>query len=95
MQSNIVMCSCDNCGKKLKTCNNHLNIVTSKSESCVWRRIHVKIENVSGVNNNAETRNADLCQKCAVQLLKDAIKRIESGERVSAGMGHVDQQRWN
>jgi len=86
--------SCDNCGKQLKTFSNQLNIVTSKNESTCWRRLHVRIQEVSGVHNDAKTRNADLCKKCAILLLEDAVKRIKNGERATAGVEEIDKQGW-
>lgn len=70
----------------MKTCNNNLAIVTEQeSFGQTWSRIRVKIEHSHGIHNNGETKNADLCKKCAIFLLEDAINRIKKGERATAG----------
>lgn len=86
---------CDNCGKKLKTCDNHLNIMTSKSESSYyWKRIHVLIKTRTGYDNNGEERNSDLCVICAIQLLNNALIRVKGGERATAGTEKIGQCFW-
>lgn len=86
--------SCDNCGKDLPTSKNQMNICTSKSEDLFWRRLHVKIELRSGVNNVANTDNADLCQDCAIVLLTDALKRVKKGERATKGTESMYHEEW-
>lgn len=85
---------CDNCDKKLRTHSNSLAIVTSKIESLCWRRLKVEIKLRHGVNNNVTEDNADLCQACAVALLKDAMERVIAGERTTAGTGSSEQEGW-
>lgn len=85
---------CDKCKKSLKVYANSLDIVTSLSEAGFWERLHVKIENVSGVDNNSSTRDADLCQQCCIKLLSDALQRVKSGERASAGTEQPEMMRW-
>jgi len=85
---------CDNCGKSLKHFDNSLEIVTSKQEDNPWMRLHVKIERHSGVHNESEEQDADLCQKCAVRLLADAVRRVKAGERVSKGVKSTEQEGW-
>lgn len=86
---------CDNCGKTLKNCDNNLEIVTYKDDSSYhWSRLRVKIEYSHGCHNDGETDDADLCKKCALLLLNDAIKRIEKGERATAGAESCDQKGW-
>lgn len=86
--------SCDNCGKKLPTCQNNVEIVTSKSESSFWRRLHICIKLHSGVHNDGYTKDADICKDCAIKLLGDAIVRIRKGERLTAGVKHSTQSDW-
>jgi len=87
--------NCDRCGKKLKTCNNDMDIVTKKEVSGNWwERLHVQIIYHHGIHNDATREDADLCRDCAILLLQDAIKRIRKGERRSAGSGEVDEQKW-
>jgi protein-arginine kinase activator protein McsA len=87
--------ACDNCGKNLPTCNNSLEIVTSKSERSVgWSRLHVVIQHRHGSHNDGETDNADLCKKCAVKLLTDALQRVKDGERTTKGAETSDQGNW-
>jgi hypothetical protein len=71
-----------------------MNICTSKSEDLFWRRLHVKIELRSGVNNVANTDNADLCQDCAIVLLTDALKRVKKGERATKGTESMYHEEW-
>lgn len=85
---------CEVCGKKLPSWHNSLNIKTSLREEGYWSRLHVKIEHVHGVHNNATTEQADLCKKCAVGLLKDALRRITKGERASAGTEGIEEGKW-
>lgn len=85
---------CDKCDKKLKTSDNSLNIVSSLSESVCWSRLHVKIEHIHGMHNNATVDQADLCKPCAIALLTDALKRVRSGERATAGTEHAEEQSW-
>jgi len=87
--------TCDNCGKDLPTCDNNMEIVTSKSEHNIgWSRLHVVIQHHHGSHNDGDIENADLCQKCAVKLLTDALRRVKNGERTTAGVGSSDQGSW-
>ncbi len=94
MTSQTTSYHCDKCGKKLRTCDNSLEIVTSVSESLCWSRLSVKIEYSHGVHNDGTTEQADLCKPCAVALLADALKRVKSGERMTAGVDSSDQENW-
>jgi hypothetical protein len=87
--------NCDKCNKKLKTYSNSIDIVTSLSEGSCWERLHVRIQNNSGVHNNGKLREAELCKNCAILLLEDALKRIKNGERASEGTEHSELQKWN
>ena len=83
--------NCDKCGKKLPTFNNYVEIVTElhgydTDGSTYWERLHVVIERRYGVHNNGETDKADLCQKCAITILEDTLKRVKKGERLSQGV---------
>ena len=85
---------CDNCGKKLAgpSC---LNIVTSKSEQSLgWARLHVAVQLISGAHNDSQTSDADLCKKCAIKLLSDALRRVRGGERATAGTEEIEEQGW-
>jgi len=93
-KSEVTSYHCDKCGKKLKTCDNELEIVTSLSESAYWCRLHLTITHKHGMHNNGNTEPADLCKTCAVELLADALKRVRAGERVSAGVNHAEQEGW-
>lgn len=85
---------CDLCSKKLKTYSNNLNIKTSLSEDTVWSRLHIFIKHYSGIHNDVDIRDADLCKKCAIDLLKNAIERINKNERVSKGAEDIDELGW-
>lgn len=82
--------TCDNCGKKLPTHQNNVEIVTSKSESSFWRRLHIRIE----LHNGMHSKDADLCKVCAIELLQDAVARIKKGERLTAGVEHSEESKW-
>lgn len=87
--------SCDDCGVRLFTCDNDLEIVTSKSElNMAWRRLHLTIIHRSGRHNDATVRPADLCKACAIRLLEDALQRAKNGERVTAGVHSSDRGGW-
>lgn len=87
--------TCDSCGKNLPTFRNQINIVTDKNkDSPFWERLHVKIEFNHGLGNTGDVDDADLCQKCARNLLRDAARRVALGERVSKGVETVEQQGW-
>lgn len=86
--------TCEKCKSKLNTCKNHVNIVTSLSESSWWSRLHVRIIHISGMHNDSTADMADLCQPCTVALLQDALKRVQGGERTTAGYESSDQQGW-
>lgn len=85
--------TCDNCHKRLKGSSN-LNIVTVKSDSSFWHRLHVRIQDVSGFHNDSKTRDADLCKPCTILLLKDALKRVKAGERATKGTEEIEQMGW-
>jgi hypothetical protein len=77
---------CDNCGKKLPTCSNHVTIVTTKNEANIgWERLEVTIIRHHGSHNDGNRDSADLCQECAQKLFQDAANRVEAGERSSIG----------
>ena len=87
---------CDNCGKKVLHGSN-LNIVTDKSEneySQSWERLHVVIIRKHGMHNDGVEDNANLCKKCAVILLEDALKRVKKGERASKGTESSNLEKW-
>lgn len=87
---------CDFCGKKLPTYSNSLVIVTSKSEQSIgWSRLRVTIEHHHGSHNDGEKNPADLCKRCAIKLLTDAIARVKKGERVSAGVEESVMLKFN
>lgn len=87
--------NCDKCKKKLKTSQNNLTIVSNEKEGpAVWSRFCVLIEYHHGIHNDATRENADLCQKCAIELLADALKRVKAGERASAGTEEIEKQKW-
>lgn len=86
---------CDKCNETLNSYRNSLNIRTSLSEKSYWKRLHIVIKHISGVHNDSETRDAELCKKCAIELLKDAIKRVISGERMSAGVENIEMGKWS
>lgn len=85
--------TCDNCGDTVPT-HRGVNIVTSKSESMSWSRLHVRIEHKHGMHNDATIEDAALCQDCAIDLLKDALKRVEGGERASKGVEDSKAKNW-
>lgn len=86
--------ACEKCSKKLKSNQNAINIRTSLSENGYWSRLHVKIEHIHGVHNDATTEPADLCKACTIQLLTDALKRIRNGERATAGTEGIEEGKW-
>lgn len=91
--------SCDRCGKRLPTFNNHIVIQTNKNGDddyrTYWERFRVTIEYHHGVHNNGERGPADLCQPCAVALLTDALKRVKDGERLSEGVESSHMLKFN
>lgn len=94
-QDTITIYHCDNCNESLQSCISNLNIVTSKSEiSTYWKRLHVRIQCVTGCHNKAETKEADLCQNCTIALLKDALSRVIKGERASKGTEEINERGW-
>lgn len=90
----VVTFSCDRCHKSLSSCNK-LDIVTSLKCFYGWERLHVQILHISGLDNQYETRKADLCKECTISLLSEALKRIEAGERATAGVEEVEEQGWD
>lgn len=98
-RSERVEYSCDKCGKRLKTCDNSLNIRTELSGydtngSSYWSRLHVEIIHRHGMHNDGTDEQADLCKTCAVALLTDALRRVKAGERASAGTEAIEQGTW-
>jgi hypothetical protein len=94
MRNETTTYHCDKCGKKLKTCDNSMNIVTSLSESLYWSRLHVQITRIHGMHNDENIDQAELCKSCAVGLLTDALKRVKAGERATAGTETSEQGDW-
>ena len=92
-QSTTVYYTCDKCGKKLKTCNNVMAIV-SDGMSAYWRRLRVQVIHCHGMHNDGTEEQAELCKSCAVELLTDALKRVRKGERASAGAEDSYQNNW-
>jgi hypothetical protein len=93
-KNQITVYTCDSCGKSLGGPGS-LNIVTSLSgENLLWSRLHVGIVKRSGMHNDATEEGADLCQKCAIVLLANAIRRIRAGERASKGAETSEQEGW-
>lgn len=87
---------CDNCGKSLKTHDNHVVIQTEKegyetTGSAYWSRIRVVIEHHHGVHNDGKKEKADLCKKCTIEILKDALARVRKGERMSKGIESIEK----
>jgi hypothetical protein len=95
MKNEITTYSCDKCGRRLKTCDNEMDIVTSISEASCWSRLHLKIYYTHGMHNDSTTEPAALCKTCAVELLRDALRRVHKGERTTAGVNSSDQEGWN
>lgn len=86
---------CDKCGSKLPTFMNQMVIVTDVGQhSSSWSRLHVIIEHHHGSHNNGKTEKADLCQKCAITLLEDALQRVKAGERMTAGVEDPKERKW-
>lgn len=96
MKHQIEKYNCDNCGNELPGHRNSLNIVTSLYEGSGsgWARLHIRIKLRSGIHNDANTTDADLCKACAVNLLKDALKRVQDGERATKGTESSTQGGW-
>jgi hypothetical protein len=86
---------CDKCDKKLKSCNNTLQIVTKISEDDVfWDRLYLQIFRRHGAHNKGSEEQADLCKGCAVEILTDALERVKKGERISIGVVSPYQEGW-
>lgn len=87
MKTDYVRYSCDRCERTLDGFANELTIVTSLSEANLgWSRLRVTVLRHSGMHNDASLKPADLCQKCAIFLLEDALERVRQGERASVGV---------
>jgi hypothetical protein len=89
--------TCDRCGKKLPTFANKVAIVTKLNppEDKWWRRIILEFSYHHGFNNGGEQSSADLCKPCTLWLLRDSIKRITAGERITKGYQSIEQKGWN
>lgn len=71
---------CDKCGKKLKSCDNNVVIMTEGSINLSHLRVIVEYR-----YGRDDKQPADLCQSCAATLFADAARRVRSGERATAG----------
>jgi hypothetical protein len=89
--------SCDKCGKKLRTHGNQVAIQTdlTKEWDNPWSRLRVVIEHHHGYHNDGEVNPADLCQKCAIEILTDALKQVKSGVRMTKGVQSVNVLKFN
>lgn len=86
---------CDHCEKKLKYYSNSLDIMTTKRDGSIgWSRLNVKVEHHHGSHNDEEVDQAELCKKCAIELLEDALKRVRKGERATKGTESSDEEGW-
>lgn len=96
MKSTQTTFFCDKCNCRLKTYGNNLNICSELKDSSSphWSRLHVKIEHRHGMHNDGTTKDAELCQSCAIQLLEDALNRVKSGERATKGTQGSEQGSW-
>jgi hypothetical protein len=95
MRNESVFYTCEKCKRKLNFNHNSLNIVTSLNENSYgWSRLHVLILHKHGIHNEHKTEDADLCKSCAILLLEDALSRVKSGERTTAGVEKVEQSDW-
>jgi hypothetical protein len=88
---------CDKCGKKLPTHGNQVAIQTdlTKEWDNPWSRLRVTIEHRHGMHNDGKTEVADLCKKCATDLLTNALKQVKSGVRMSAGIDSTEALKFN
>jgi hypothetical protein len=87
---------CDNCHKKLTTCDNTLCISTEKdSFGHSWSRLKVKIQNHHGYHNDGKVDDAELCQKCAIDILADALKKVKAGIRATIGTESIYEEKWH
>jgi hypothetical protein len=82
--------TCDKCGGKLSSDSNVIIQTTICEDWYSWSRLKVTIEHHYGMHNDGKTEPADLCKKCTVELLKDALKRVQEGERISAGIDGIE-----
>jgi hypothetical protein len=91
----IVIYTCEKCNKELKGYRGVLDIVTDLLGSLnYWSRLHVYIIHRHGVHNDAKEERAELCQDCTIALLKDALRRVQSGERATKGSESSYQKGW-
>lgn len=86
---------CDKCRAKLPTYANAVKIQTRVDKGMAWSRLLVTIEHHHGVHNDGKTEKADLCKKCTLMLLGDALARVRQGERVSAGVDAIGMLKFN
>jgi hypothetical protein len=86
--------NCDKCNKRI-TYSSCLDIMTSLTEAVCWSRLHVRIIRIHGIHNDANYDKAFLCKKCTMMLLKDALERVEKGERTTKGTEEIDEQGWD
>jgi len=89
--------NCDKCNKRLPTDGNEIVIQTdlTKEWENPWSRLRVTIEHYHGYHNDSETEPADLCQKCAIEVLTDALKKVKSGVRMTAGVETIKELKFN
>lgn len=85
---------CDRC-QIIVSSSSSLDIVTSlNEESIAWSRLHVNIILRSGCHNDSTKEDADLCKRCVIDLLEDALKRVRTGERATAGVESASAGGW-
>ena len=82
MENKITEHLCDRCGKKIES-GSHLNISSKyENKNRVTFSVHVRILTQSVFRPfGAGEVDADLCKNCVVFLLRDALRRVNNGEK--------------
>ncbi len=71
--------SCDGCNLVVDESGQNSEVVIDRNTDGVWSRFHIRIILQTGVHNQSSEHPSDLCQDCAVKLLRQAAKAILSG----------------
>lgn len=86
--------NCDRCRKHLPDKSNIAIRTEVNGGSFAWSRLTVHITLYSGSHNSGFNEPADLCKKCTITLLTDALSRVTKGERITGGIDGIDMLKF-